>query len=417
MITDKIKALFQFIEYLYSNIENFNQYNDLIEEVELLDKERKKVSPQSNYKDKLKYDEVQVKIKDKFIIIKDNIIIPITSKATELNIYDFQNNNTSSEVHTDIHKLKENFSNEDLQEIFNHKNKYLEYRTETKGEGYFELGFFFNDFDEVLKGLFDYFKETEHNEFEAFETKTIRVNSIQETAILSSEQFNKSNISDNEFLKGKIIRTFVPQGNDGYFEISKGNEKRKITLKQYFDLCLGNWEQFIDERETIKEKLQAVSNAIFDLQKDEYHNSHIKILSLINKNIRHLENIKNYIEQTEIKELPPPQNKTKTDKLKVPQIALIHVYEGIQITRENSGEIAARHGYTSKNSGEGLFQDYTNYCSAANRKGKPTPCTLKKLKNKIELFESIVNHLSDNNKRRAIDEISILNTILETEYQ
>lgn len=110
-------------------------------------------------------------------------------------------------------------------------------------------------------------------------------------------------------------------------------------------------------------------------------------------------------------------NETKTNKLKVPQIALIHVYEGIQITRRNAEEIAAKYGYTAINSGEGLFQDYTNYSSTANRKGKPTPCTPKKLKNKIELFESVVSHLSDNNKQWAIDEINTLKTLLENEYQ
>jgi len=118
-----------------------------------------------------------------------------------------------------------------------------------------------------------------------------------------------------------------------------------------------------------------------------------------------------------IKALPPQQTETKTDKLKVKQIALIHVYEGLQITRENAGEIAAKYGYTAKNSGEGLFHDYTNYCSTANRKGKPTPCTRKRLMNKIELFESVVSHLSDNNKQRAIDEINILRTSFENEYQ
>ena len=35
----------------------------------------------------------------------------------------------------------------------------------------------------------------------------------------------------------------------------------------------------------------------------------------------------------------------------------------------------------------------------------------------LELFESVVNHLSDNNKQRAIDEIKILKTLLENEYQ
>jgi len=113
--------------------------------------------------------------------------------------------------------------------------------------------------------------------------------------------------------------------------------------------------------------------------------------------------------------LPPQQ--TKTDKLKFKQIALIHVYKGLQITRKNAGEIAAKYGFTAKNSGEKLFQDYTYFCSAANRKGKPTPCTPKKLKNKIELFESVVNLLSDENKQMAIDEIKILKTIFENEYQ
>jgi hypothetical protein len=114
---------------------------------------------------------------------------------------------------------------------------------------------------------------------------------------------------------------------------------------------------------------------------------------------------------------PPQQAETKTDKLKVKQIAIIHVYEGLQITRGNAGEIASKHGYTAKNSGEGLFQDYTHYCNPSNRIGKPTPCTPKRLKNKIELFESVVNHLTNSNKQRAIDEINILNTIFDNEYQ
>jgi hypothetical protein len=112
--------------------------------------------------------------------------------------------------------------------------------------------------------------------------------------------------------------------------------------------------------------------------------------------------------------LEPQQ--TQTDKLKVKQIALIHIYEGLQITRENAGEIAAKYGYTAKTSGEGLFQDFTKFCSTANRKGKPSPCTPKRLKNKIILFEGVVNHLSDKNKQRAIDEIKILSTIFDNEY-
>jgi hypothetical protein len=118
-----------------------------------------------------------------------------------------------------------------------------------------------------------------------------------------------------------------------------------------------------------------------------------------------------------LKGLPTQRIEAKAANLKVKQIALIHFYEGIQITRENAGEIAAKHGYIAKNSGEGLFQDYSIYCSTANRKGKPTRCTSKTLMNKIELFESVIIHLSDNKKQRAIDEINILKAFYANEYQ
>jgi len=107
-------------------------------------------------------------------------------------------------------------------------------------------------------------------------------------------------------------------------------------------------------------------------------------------------------------------HQTETEKLKIEQIALKYAYEGIHITRENGNEIAKKYGH---NSGEKLFQRFTYFLSSANRKAKPTPCTPRKLRNKIELFESVLNHLSENNKKRAIDELNILKTIMENEYQ
>jgi hypothetical protein len=115
--------------------------------------------------------------------------------------------------------------------------------------------------------------------------------------------------------------------------------------------------------------------------------------------------------------LTPEQTETKANRLKVPQIALIHIYEGIQITEENAKEIAAKHGYTAKTSGKGLYHDYLKYCKTSDRKAKPTAETKKTLINKIELFQSVVSHLSDKAKQKVNDEIKILNTILESEYR
>lgn len=109
-----------------------------------------------------------------------------------------------------------------------------------------------------------------------------------------------------------------------------------------------------------------------------------------------------------------PHQQTKKPQLKIDQIALKYIYEGLQITREKGNEIARKYDH---NSGEKLFQRFTYYSSTANRKGKPTPCTPKKLKNKIELIESVIELLPEAKKRKAEDEVSILKNILEAEDQ
>jgi len=178
-LVPKIKALFKFIEFLHSNIDSFKKYDEVINELHLLDKERQKVTPRKNFADKLKYDEVQAKIEDKFKVIQENIIKLIQAKATELNICNLNKTETLWNWNiSEISNLKENFSKKDLPEIFRHKRKYLEYRTKTNCT-YFQ-DFFFNDLDEILKELFDYFKETKQNEFEHFEAKSLQVNSFEE---------------------------------------------------------------------------------------------------------------------------------------------------------------------------------------------------------------------------------------------
>ncbi len=207
MITPKIKALFQFIEYLHSNIDNFNLNNNLIKELELLDEERQKVRSKKTFKDKLKYDEVQAEIETKFKILQGNTANLIKAKARELNVCNFENepNYSFNGIETDIHQLKENFSKDDLPEIFKHKQLYIEYRTKTH-KTFLSLAFFINELDKIAKSLFDYFKDTEQNEFEVFETKAIQVNDIGEAVkLFQSGKFQKF-ILPNNFLNPSTIQ-------------------------------------------------------------------------------------------------------------------------------------------------------------------------------------------------------------------
>lgn len=168
MITDRIKALFQFIDYLHSNIENFKNYDNDVNEFDLLFSERSNIDPQKNFADKLKYDEIQAELLERFKAIEDNITKPIEAKATELNIFDINKHETLYNWNiSEIGNLKENFTKEDLPIILEHKTKYIEYRTATKHH-YFRP-FLFSGLDEILKILFDYFKETDKNEFTEFE--------------------------------------------------------------------------------------------------------------------------------------------------------------------------------------------------------------------------------------------------------
>jgi hypothetical protein len=110
---------------------------------------------------------------------------------------------------------------------------------------------------------------------------------------------------------------------------------------------------------------------------------------------------------------PIPKPK-KNPSLILRQIALMYFYEGKQITRENGDSIAKQYGH---NSGEKLFQHFTYYSATPNRIGKPSPFTQTKLKNKIDLFQSVVNLLPESKKQRAIDELIVLNTHYSNEFE
>lgn len=207
MITPKIKALFHFIEYLNSNIDSFNLNNDLIKELELLFEERQKVRSKKTFKDKLKYDEVQAEIETKFDILQGKTANLIKEKAKELNVCNFDNvpNYSFNGIETDIRQLKENFSKDDLPEIFKHKQQYIEYRKKTH-KTFFSLAVFIDELDEITKSLFDYFKETEQNEFEAFESKAIQGNDIGEAVKLSQSGKFQKFPSPNSFLNPSTIQ-------------------------------------------------------------------------------------------------------------------------------------------------------------------------------------------------------------------
>jgi hypothetical protein len=202
VVTPKILALFSFIDYLDSRKKHFIEiYIPLCGELEVLASKRSQLKPDKNYIDKLEYDKVQSEISEKFKPITDNVYLPIISKLRELEIWDgddvftsIWNNNISA-----ISDLKRNFTPEEAQQVIGYKDRYIKFRIETNSN-FLSLGLVFQELDELLKQLFDFFKDTNEDEFESFETKTIEVNSLEDAIGRFIEA------------KGKNVRFSFPNG-------------------------------------------------------------------------------------------------------------------------------------------------------------------------------------------------------------
>lgn len=164
-----------------------------------------------------------------------------------------------------------------------------------------------------------------------------------------------------------------------------------------------------------------ITNHTFIAAKTELYNSRALRKSVEFVKMWFIEQDKIYLQKRELftgLQSKPVLNEARTpqqkNKLTINQIALLYVYQGNSITREKGNEIAKQYEH---NSGEKLFQRYTFYSKTGNRKAIPTHCTAKTLKNKIELFESVIEILPDAKKQKAQDELNVLNQRYNSEYQ
>lgn len=200
MIPKKIQALFNFIDYLDSRKTELTEtYIPLCNTIMILDKQRSALNPRDNYKDKLQFDVLDKEIKEKCQPLHEYIYIPVTNKLLELGIWSgdgalasIWNNNMSA-----IWSFKGNFEPEDTDTVIQYKRKYLDFRSETNSN-FLGLQLTFSSLDEIFKSLFDFFKDSTDNEFESFETKTIKADSWRDVAEAMAES------------KGKNVRFSLP---------------------------------------------------------------------------------------------------------------------------------------------------------------------------------------------------------------
>jgi hypothetical protein len=263
------------------------------------------------------------------------------------------------------------------------------------------------------------------------------------------EETEKQNVFDYVF--EQFVKTVIPLipfsdktketlWNDTYYKfydepfiLENGNVIHGIKtgwqLQNFFDsfrseldyisrVGLDDWSKKLKSKKPI-EAVSEINQAIYPLRQKELF-SEIGGEGLENGEKWLIEYLSNEISYHSIRlKLPPtpeqePGNAKPTPDLSINQIALKLAYEGLRVTRDNADEIVKQYNH---NSGEKLFQKFTYYSNTANRKGIPNPPTAKKLQNKIELFESVIELLQEPNKKRAINELKILKTTFENEFE
>jgi hypothetical protein len=246
-MNQQIKALFKFIEFLHSNIQNFNQYDEVISDWVHSSKQLDKSNPNSN--DVLIERDIKESFKRNQDIIQKNIQEPIHSKATELNICDINNLETLWNWNIpEINNLKENFSKEDFPEIFEHKKKYIEFRTKINFNEF--LLVFFAELDHILIALFDFFIEPDQNEFEAFEMKGKQARSLSEVIRTIKPEHTKLTVSNSQSplpknetqLSEKIKKHF------GFFNRNCPRQHKQILNSEDFKKLIG-WTTFFYENQ------------------------------------------------------------------------------------------------------------------------------------------------------------------------
>lgn len=180
MVPAEIQKLFYFIEYLDRRKAELMQYIPLCDELIKLNAERFKLNSHSNYKDKFREDEIEAEIEEKIKPITDYIQNPIRDKIIELEIWSgsFSDFSLWNKYYGIISSFKEEFVREDVEQVLKYKKMYLDFRTDTNTD-FVVLHSIFRGFDEILKQLFDFFKDTKDDEFEAFENK-VNVGSLRE---------------------------------------------------------------------------------------------------------------------------------------------------------------------------------------------------------------------------------------------
>ena len=248
----KIENLFQFIDFLESKKSEFEDKEQLFNELSELYRQESKID-KSKFGWKLEFDKIQKSIDEirkqinpLYSEILDKLLYLNLIKEERYGIYNFLWNIGSAD------RFKENATKEQATKTMFYLRKYIDFRKKTKDKfKSFPLSYIFSNFDKILKSLYDFFNKTDKNEFEEFMIFPIQIISqqISQPKTNNDNEANTDNPQQLELIKG-------------YFKFNRQNENYIIDylteIKTLFDfkvkltfggVCLALFEKNLHKKE------------------------------------------------------------------------------------------------------------------------------------------------------------------------
>lgn len=159
MISDNIRNLFKFIEYLHANIDNFNMFNTAV--LEWYKAHHDASSSNGHYKVILRERKHLETAKRKENELYNQMVKPIKDEAERLEINLMNDNSSYNQYSSGIHDLRKNFEESDRNVIMKAKRQYLSFRNGVHNNiiSYWRLLILFTNMDRLMSIILESFYE------------------------------------------------------------------------------------------------------------------------------------------------------------------------------------------------------------------------------------------------------------------
>lgn len=217
MISSKVQSMFDFIDFLKGLEDRLVKLLPVCAELDEIEDARDKLNPDKNYRDKLLFDSHTSQRNLLFDELLNNVYKPISEKLLELELWSGDKSYSSiwNVNFPAIVDMRQHFTLDDAKLIIEYKNKYLDFRMRANSNFYC-VGMLFHDVDQLFKELFDFFKDSEVNEFEGLEPTVMNFEDFEQALELIRNKKKRNivfKLPNDYLIKSDDKQIFYPTVN------------------------------------------------------------------------------------------------------------------------------------------------------------------------------------------------------------